>query len=141
MFFKYIFFFLLLIIDGITKYLATLDLFYFNYKIIRYQYAENPGMSFGLLSYNKTFLIIIQILLLGIFLYYIIKNKICNNGALLILAGGMGNIIFRMIPNTNGKVIDFINLNNYFIFNLADLFISTGVILYCYNLLKRKSPK
>lgn len=141
MFFKYIFLFLLIIIDGITKYLATLDFIYFNYEIIWYQYAENPGMSFGLLSNNKTFLIIIQILLLGIFLYYIIKNKIYNNGVLLILAGGMGNIIFRMIPNSNGKVIDFINLNNYFIFNLADLFISTGVIIYSYDLLKRKSPR
>jgi len=137
---KYLFFILLLILDGISKYFANLNSFYFDLKIIWFQYAENPGMSFGLLSNHKTFLIFIQILLISAFLYYIIKKKIFNYGVLLIIAGAIGNIIFRVLPNSNGKVIDFINLSNIFIFNLADLFISMGVILYSYNVLKRKSP-
>jgi len=137
---KYIFFILLLILDGMSKYFANLNLFYFNYKIIWFQYAENPGMSFGLLSNHKILLIFFQTFMISAFLYYIIKKKIFNYGVLLIIAGAIGNIIFRVLPNSNGKVIDFINLSNIFIFNLADLFISMGVILYSYNVLKRKSP-
>jgi len=137
---KYIFFILLLILDGISKYFANLNYFYFNYKIIWFQYAENPGMSFGLLSNQKTLLIFIQAFIISVFLYYIIKKKIFNYGVMLIIAGAIGNIIFRVLPNSNGKVIDFINLSNIFIFNLADLFIATGVVLYSYKVLKRKSP-
>jgi len=137
---KYIFFILLLILDGMSKYFANLNLFYFNYKIIWFQYAENPGMSFGLLSNHKILLIFFQTFMISAFLYYIIKKKIFNYGVLLIIAGAIGNIIFRVLPNSNGNVIDFINLSNIFIFNLADLFISIGVIIYSYNVLKRKSP-
>ena len=58
---------------------------------------------------------------------------------LMILSGGLGNLIDRSLW---GHVIDFIHLyyENYsfYIFNLADTFISIGVIIYILDLLAIK---
>ena len=58
---------------------------------------------------------------------------------LMILSGGLGNLIDRVVW---GHVIDFIHLyyENYsfYIFNLADTFISIGVIIYILDLLAMK---
>ena len=58
---------------------------------------------------------------------------------LMILSGGLGNLIDRVVW---GHVIDFIHLyyENYsfYIFNLADTFISIGVIIYILDLLAIK---
>ena len=58
---------------------------------------------------------------------------------LMILSGGFGNLIDRVLW---GHVIDFIHLyyENYsfYIFNLADTFITIGVIIYIVDLLAMK---
>ena len=58
---------------------------------------------------------------------------------LMILSGGFGNLIDRVLW---GYVIDFIHLyyENYsfYIFNLADTFITIGVIIYILDLLAMK---
>lgn len=58
---------------------------------------------------------------------------------LMILSGGLGNLIDRVVW---GHVIDFIHFyyENYsfYIFNLADTFISIGVIIYILDLLAMK---
>ena len=58
---------------------------------------------------------------------------------LMILSGGFGNLIDRVLW---GHVIDFIHLyyENYsfYIFNLADTFITIGVIIYILDLLAMK---
>ena len=58
---------------------------------------------------------------------------------LMILSGGLGNLIDRVVW---GHVIDFIHFyyENYsfYIFNLADTFISIGVIIYILDLLAIK---
>jgi lipoprotein signal peptidase len=48
-------------------------------------------------------------------------------GTILILSGGLSNIIDRALF---GCVIDFIDLKIWPVFNLADLFITAGVILF-----------
>ncbi len=58
---------------------------------------------------------------------------------LMILSGGLGNLIDRVLW---GHVIDFIHFyyENYsfYIFNLADTFITIGVIIYILDLLAMK---
>ena len=57
----------------------------------------------------------------------------------MILSGGLGNLIDRVVW---GHVIDFIHFyyENYsfYIFNLADTFITIGVIIYILDLLAMK---
>ncbi len=94
----------------------------------------NSGIGFGLLSfdqseiYNLITLIIIIINLL--ILYLIIKSKdIRVYFFLIILGGSLGNLFDRIYYSA---VPDFIDLSfkgyHWFIFNVADIFISLGII-------------
>ena len=47
-------------------------------------------------------------------------------GLALILAGGVSNLIDRAVW---GKVIDFVRLTNFSVFNLADILLTSGVLL------------
>ena len=53
----------------------------------------------------------------------------------MILSGGIGNLLDRAF---RGHVIDFIHIYyesySFYIFNLADTFITIGVMIYIYNL-------
>ena len=94
----------------------------------------NSGIGFGLLSsdnlliYNLITTLIILINLLIIYLIYS-SNDIRVYLYLIILGGSLGNLFDRLYYSA---VPDFIDLNyngyHWFIFNVADIFISIGII-------------
>ena len=94
----------------------------------------NTGVGFGLFSssselyYNIVSLIISIVILLVFFL--IIKSKRFDKIAFsIILGGALGNFYDRIFFNAVPDFIDFhINGFHWFIFNVADIFISLGVI-------------
>ena len=70
------------------------------------------------------------------FLYFIFRQeKLRENFPLiLILSGGMSNLFDRLIF---GCVRDFIQIFKWFpVFNLADIFISIGVLLFVFSTIK-----
>ena len=95
----------------------------------------NEGIAFGLLSFDNniyyniiTFLIIIIILvIIGISYKSKGVEKFCF---LMIVGGASGNLFDRIYYTAVPDFIDF-SINNYhwFIFNIADIFISIGVII------------
>ena len=98
----------------------------------------NEGIAFGLFSFDQelyyNFLTIIIILVTAIILWMIIKTKGLEKIAFLMIFGGsLGNIFDRLVYSS---VPDFIDLHynnfNWFIFNVADIFISIGIILLIY---------
>ena len=98
----------------------------------------NKGIAFGLFSFDQklyyNFLTIIIILVTTIILWMIIKTKGLEKIAFLMIFGGsLGNIFDRLVYSS---VPDFIDLHynnfNWFIFNVADIFISIGIILLIY---------
>ena len=94
----------------------------------------NSGIGFGLLSsdnlliYNLITTLIILINLIIIYLVYS-SNDIRVYLYLIILGGSLGNLFDRLYYSA---VPDFIDLNyngyHWFIFNVADIFISIGII-------------
>ena len=102
---------------------------YLNFDLI-----WNTGVAFGLLSQNAniyyhiiTFLIFLVIILLG---YLIFKEDFFEKIFLsLILGGALGNFYDRLFYFA---VPDFIDLHidnfHWFTFNIADIFITVGVI-------------
>ena len=94
----------------------------------------NSGIGFGLLSFDQSEiynLITLIIILINLFiLYFIIKSKdIRVYFFLIILGGSLGNLFDRIYYSA---VPDFIDLSfkgyHWFIFNVADIFISLGII-------------
>ena len=94
----------------------------------------NNGIAFGFLSfdqsmaYNIITIIIAAIILLVIFMAYK-ANDYSVYFLLLILGGSLGNLFDRINYFAVPDFIDFhINSFHWFIFNVADIFISIGVI-------------
>ena len=94
----------------------------------------NKGVGFGLLSfdqskiYNLITILIIIINLIIIYLAIMTKN-IRVYFFLLILGGSLGNLFDRLYYSA---VPDFIDINyrgyHWFVFNVADIFITLGII-------------
>lgn len=103
-------------------------------NFLKFYYLENTGASFGILN-GYTLLIILISILMIIYLIKEIKNHKESNLLLisssLIISGAFGNLIDRIF---RGYVIDFISFTLFNrempVFNLADTFITIGVILY-----------
>ena len=94
----------------------------------------NTGIGFGLLSSNNALfynVITIIILTINLIIVYLISksDKIRSILFLIVLVGSFGNLFDRFYYSA---VPDFIDLNykgfHWFIFNIADIFISVGLI-------------
>ena len=113
--------------------------------IIRFSsgfYLCNSGIAWGIKL--PTFLFWFFWISIIIFLLYLIFSEIFQkkylnilllSGLLLILSGAIGNLIDRIFF---GCVIDFINLKIWPVFNIADSFITLGVIVILLVYLKKR---
>ena len=97
-------------------------------KIFKITNVINTGAAFSILKNNNTLLILISIIILVLLNYYIKKNNIENDYFELgiILGGIVGNLFDRLLYN---GVIDYIEISNFPVFNLADSLIVLGIIL------------
>ena len=95
----------------------------------------NDGIAFGLLQFEQKLFYNLVTLLIFIILIVVGKLSLNSKGLekicyLMILGGGFGNIFDRLYY---GSVVDFIDLNynnfHWFIFNVADMFITIGVLI------------
>ena len=97
----------------------------------------NTGISYGLFSgggdFQKWILISLSILII-VFLLSLIRNEstiLSKLSISFIIGGALGNVLDRF---TYGAVVDFISLHakgfSWYIFNIADMFIVLGVILF-----------
>ncbi len=111
---------ILIILDQIIKTIVT------KY----YTFSKNTGAIFGILSNHTYIIILLTFFALGFLIYYTpkIKNQI---GLALIFAGLIGNLIDRLVYR---YVIDYIRIYTYPAFNLADIFLTVGVIIIIIHL-------
>ena len=133
---------LLTLLDQITKTAAQASLkgkadYPLFPDILEFSYLENTGAAFSSFLGKQGFLITLTSLVM---IFLLIKYFQLPEGRryfpmqitlLLIVSGGIGNLIDRII---NGYVIDFI----YFVpinfpkFNVADCYVTVGMALLCY---------
>ena len=131
--------FFIFFLDRISKiYVVNLDNLNFSTEIYQSKFLNitliwNEGIAFGLLSFNENNLynllsILIGIIILVIF-YMIVKNdNLTRFPLLMIFAGALGNLYDRIVYNAVPDFIDFhVGEFHWFIFNVADIFISLGV--------------
>ena len=140
------------ILDRLSKYfilkLSNSDDI-FNISItsfLNFNLVWNSGIAFGLFSFNEQFYynvitLVIIIITLVILFFAINSSGVERIGFSIILGGSLGNIFDRLYY---AAVVDFIDIHinniHWFIFNVADIFISLGVIiLISVELLKKKN--
>ncbi len=95
----------------------------------------NQGIAFGLFSFNENIYYnvltsIIIIVTLFVFVLMLKSNRYQKYGFLMVFGGSLGNIFDRLYYSSVPDFID-LHINNFhwFIFNVADIFITLGVIL------------
>ena len=99
----------------------------------------NNGIAFGLFSFeDDTFYNVITILIstiIVVLLYLISKTEKLKKYSYIIISGGaLGNLYDRIIYKSVPDFID-LHINNFhwFIFNIADIFITFGIVCLIYD--------
>ena len=106
----------------------------FSSKFLNIYLIWNEGIAFGLLSFQKENLydilsLIILFVILAIFFISIKSKGIKKYCYLMILGGALGNFFDRIFYKAVPDFIDFhVGNFHWFIFNIADIFISLGII-------------
>ena len=130
---------LIFILDRVSKvfviYLTDKNLVteIFSSKFLNISLIWNEGIAFGFFSFNQEYLYnlltLIILLVVCIVLVMIIKNEGYKKYALTMIFGGaIGNLYDRVFFKAVPDFIDFhIGEFHWFIFNVADIFISIGV--------------
>ena len=125
--------------DRITKiYVINLDKKFIGSEIFSSKYLNisliwNEGIAFGLLSFDQenlyNLLTILIILIIFFILVMILKSSGLKKLALvMILGGALGNVFDRILYKSVPDFIDFhVGEFHWFIFNIADVFITIGV--------------
>ena len=147
---KIIFLLSLILTDQLSKYLIlknfsigeSLNLL----PILDIYLILNTGIAFSLFNDGGTFGRWILVFLVCLYLVYILITEYLTKyesvALLMILSGGIGNLIDRTF---RGYVVDFINFYyesySFYIFNFADTFITIGVIVYLLDIFVSKSKK
>ena len=133
--------FLIFIIDRITKiYVIGVnsknsyeDLY--SSKFLNINLIWNEGIAFGLFSFSQNNLYNLVTLIISIIIIVILKMIINSYGIkkyglMIIFGGALGNLFDRIFYKAVPDFIDFhIEEFHWFVFNVADIFITKGVII------------
>ncbi len=126
--------------DQLTKWIAVISLkgnesFRLIDGVFHFTYVENRGSAFGMLKDQRwVFMTVSTVAIIGFLAFLVIYYKKLSNLARcsisFIIAGGIGNMIDRVLL---GYVVDFFDfaLINFAVFNVADSFVSVGAVLFC----------
>lgn len=99
-------------------------------------HTTNTGTLFGLLQNNNTLFLTFSLLAI-ITIFYLARKNNTHEQILwgLITGGALGNTIDRILY---GAVTDFINIQVWPVFNIADTAITIGIILLLLPEIKKK---
>ena len=127
------------LIDRISKlYVIHQDKLNSNFEIYSSKFLNihliwNEGIAFGLFSFNEDYLynfLSFLILMVIIFIIFMIRKSdlLRKYALLLVLGGALGNFFDRLIYKAVPDFIDFhVGNFHWFIFNVADIFITFGI--------------
>ena len=104
-------------------------------KFLNINLIWNEGIAFGLFSFSQNNLYNLLTLIISIIIIFILKMMINSYsikkyGLMMIFGGALGNLFDRIFYKAVPDFIDFhIGEFHWFVFNVADIFITIGVII------------
>jgi signal peptidase II len=126
---------LVLVLDQVTKQLAVTHLRDHSIDIIKgvltLQLTLNSGGAFGILQGVPGLFLAATVLVIGLLVVWV--RQLADPRMLvplgMMLGGGLGNASDRIFRDLGGRVVDWIDLHVWPVFNLADSAIVIGVLL------------
>ena len=118
--------------------------------ILDFTYIHNTGGAWGMLSGYTwllvTITVIIMLVCIALIVRYGVKNRLLFWSLVLVLSGGMGNMIDRIFRG--GEVIDFLQFafwKSFPVFNVADIAIVIGtgllILYFVMDMIKEERQK
>ena len=148
---KIIFIFSTFFLDRLSKiYLLNLqangsDIDFYVFPFLNFNLVWNTGIGFGLISLETNIFYHILTLIIAavniVLIFFLIKSKGIHVYLLaLIIGGSLGNLFDRIYYYAVPDFIDFhVGNFHWFVFNVADIFITVGIIgLMLKELLKKE---
>lgn len=142
---------LALILDQAVKYWTTVNIVETAGRatlipgFIHLSNVHNTGAAFSFLEGARWFFVVLCLLFVLLVVYALAKDLIthpvCRWSAVMVMAGAIGNCIDRIVC---GYVVDMLEFDFLFfkrpfpVFNIADIYITLGVIVFCVALLLEK---
>lgn len=135
----------ILLLDQLSKFLVETRIPLYGYwapipgleGLLRLTHTANTGAVFGLFQGTGMFFAALAVIVAGAIIYF---NMTLPGGQWLLrlalglqLGGALGNLVDRL---RQGHVTDFIDVGPWYIFNVADMAIVGGVILFGIVLLR-----
>ena len=142
----------ILALDQLTK-LLIVDSMHRNQSIdvigsfFRLTYIHNPGAAFGLSLGGPEIHTIVSLIALGVLVYLFwtlpVETKLLRFAVTMVLGGAIGNIVDRV---RLGEVVDFFDFGignqwRWPIFNVADSFVTVGIIILAIGYSRQKEPQ
>jgi len=134
------------LIDRLTKWLVVRDLagrppLVLIPGVLQLNYTQNSGGAFGLggsaswLFAGATIAVSVAIVVLA----FRVHRAAVAAGMGLVLGGGLGNLTDRIVRGDgfSGRVVDFIDLHVWPVFNVADAAIVVGAVLIVFSSARR----
>ena len=132
-----------IVVDQISKfiaatYLTKVDTVPIIKDVLHLTYVENRGAAFGILKNHRWIFITVSALAIIVITVILFKGAVENRlqcfSLALIVSGGIGNMIDRLLL---GYVVDFIDfrLINFAVFNLADSIVCIGAGILIFSLI------
>ena len=135
---------LALILDQAVKYWTTVNIVVDTGEaklipgLVHLANVHNTGAAFSFLEGARWFFVILCIIFCLVVVYVLVKNIITHPvarwSAVLVMAGAIGNCIDRIVC---GYVVDMFEFDflifkkPFPVFNIADIYITVGVIVFC----------
>lgn len=107
--------------------------------VLNFTYVENRGMAFGLLSEHRWVFMVLSVVGIGLVAFYLfryVKTTLSRVALALVVGGGIGNMIDRVVL---GFVVDFIDFCLFdfwvWVFNIADAAVCVGAALFVLDMI------
>lgn len=114
--------------------------------ILNISYVQNKGGAYGIGSNNIYMFILINVIVIGILIKILITKSeeistTIKYSLILVLSGGIGNLIDRIFRGFVVDYIDFTPIIKFPIFNFADICIVIGIIIIAITIVKNGKNK
>lgn len=129
-----------IIIDQVTKIFLAQDIMLIE-GVLKLSDVHNTGGAFGIFSTNIITVILLNVFVLAFMIRFLILKKeyisILEYVAFIfIIAGGLSNLLDRIFRGYVVDFIDFTQLVNFPVFNLADIILVIGWIMLVIGVFK-----
>ena len=121
----------------IAEFESSVDIYltpYLNFYLI-----WNKGIAFGLFSFNESLIYNLITLVILVIILIIVTMIVKSSGfkkysLMLVMGGALGNLFDRIYYSAVPDFIDFhINGYHWFIFNVADIFVTIGILCLIFD--------